>query len=166
MKILVSLKPSKYLLIIFNIIGNFPHSSWHLLIGQWLFWRYHSKSISHFSLYTLPEPEYSVTHRSPVAGSSAIFRNITLNLIPFPFPSIHQCPHCSSFKTQISPSWCGSVDWVLARETKSRRLDSQSGQMPGLRAISWVGGVQEETTHWYFSPSFSPSLPLSLKINK
>ena len=36
----------------------------------------------------------------------------------------------------------------------------------GLQARSPVGGVQEATTHWCFFPSLSPSLPLSLKINK
>ena len=38
--------------------------------------------------------------------------------------------------------------------------------MPGLWARSLVGGAQEATTHWCFSPSLSPSLPFSLKINK
>ena len=37
--------------------------------------------------------------------------------------------------------------------------------MPGLQARSPVQGMQEATTHWCFSPSLSPSLPLS-KINK
>ena len=43
-----------------------------------------------------------------------------------------------------------------------------------VRAHAWVagqirspvGGVWEATTYWCFSPSLSPSLPLSLKINK
>ena len=35
------------------------------------------------------------------------------------------------------------------------------GHMPGLRARFPVGGVQEATAHWCFSPSLSPSLPLS-----
>ena len=38
--------------------------------------------------------------------------------------------------------------------------------MPGLQASSPLGGVQEATTHWCFSPSLCPSLPLSLKISK
>ena len=61
-----------------------------------------------------------------------------------------------------SPVWCGSVDWVLACEPKGRWFNSQSGHMPGLRARPPLGGVQEATTHWYFSPS----LPISLKISK
>ena len=38
--------------------------------------------------------------------------------------------------------------------------------MHGLQARSPVGGAWEATTHWCLSPSLSPSLPLSLKINK
>ena len=69
-------------------------------------------------------------------------------------------------KPEISPSWCTSVDWAPACEPKGRRFDSQSGHMRGLWARSPVGGVQEAITHRCFSPSLSPSLPLSLKINK
>ena len=63
------------------------------------------------------------------------------------------------------PGWCGSVDWVPACEPKGCWFDSQSGHMPGLWARSPVGGTWEATMHWCFSPSLSPSLPLSLKIN-
>ena len=66
----------------------------------------------------------------------------------------------------LSPGWCGSVDWVPACEPKGYRFDSQSGHMPGLWARSPVGGAREATTHWCLSLSPSPSLPLSLKINK
>ena len=71
-------------------------------------------------------------------------------------------------KTQLrniysSPGCCGSVDWVLAWEPKCRQLNSQSGHIPWLQARSPVGGTQEATTHWCFSPSLFPSLPLSLK---
>ena len=45
-------------------------------------------------------------------------------------------------------------------EPKGRQFNSQSGHMPGLLARSPVGGVQEATTHWCFSPSLSLSLPL------
>ena len=64
------------------------------------------------------------------------------------------------------PGSCGSVDWVLAYEPKGHRFHSRSGHMPGLRARSMVGGTWEVTTHWCFSPSLSPSLPLFLKIKK
>ena len=60
----------------------------------------------------------------------------------------------------------GSVDWVPAYKPKGCWLYSQSGHMAGLWARSPVGGAREATTHWCFSPSLSPSLPLSLKINK
>ena len=57
------------------------------------------------------------------------------------------------------------MDWLLASKPKGC-FNSQSGHMPGLWSGSPVGGVQEATTHWYFSLSLSPSLPLGLKINK
>ena len=66
----------------------------------------------------------------------------------------------------ISPGWCGSVDWVLAWEPKGRWFDSRPGHMSGLRARSPVVGARETTTQQCFSPFLSPSLPLSLKINK
>ena len=62
----------------------------------------------------------------------------------------------------VSPDWCGSVDWLLACEEKGCLFDSQSGHVPG----SPVGGVQEVTAYWCFFPSLSPSLPLSLKVNR
>ena len=65
-----------------------------------------------------------------------------------------------------SPGCCGSVDWVLAWESKGCRFDSQSGHRPGLQARSPVGGVQEAATHWCFSSSLFPSPFFSLKINK
>ena len=58
------------------------------------------------------------------------------------------------------------MDWALACKPKGHQFDSQSGHMPVLQAWSPVEGAQEATTHWCFFPSLSPSLPLSLKINK
>ena len=73
----------------------------------------------------------------------------------------------SATKRQIdSPGWCGSVEWVLACQLEGCWFDYQSGHTPGLWARSLVGIVWEATTYWYFSPSLSSSLPLSLKINK
>ena len=57
-------------------------------------------------------------------------------------------------------SWYGSMDWALASEPKGHQFNSQSGHIPGLQVRSPVRGAQEETTHWCFSPSLSPSLPL------
>ena len=62
-----------------------------------------------------------------------------------------------------SPSWYGSVGWVPACEPKGHQCNSQPGHMPGLWARSPIRGMWEATTHWRFSPSLSPSLPLSLK---
>ena len=70
-------------------------------------------------------------------------------------------------KLQVHPGWCGSVDWVPASLwTKGCQFNSQSGHMPGLQARTPVRGTWEATTHCCFSPSLSPSFPLSLKINK
>ena len=60
------------------------------------------------------------------------------------------------------PGQCGRVDWVLTSELKGCWFDSQSGHMPGLRTRFPVGGTREATTHWYFSPCLSPSLPLCI----
>ena len=73
-------------------------------------------------------------------------------------------------KITWSLGWCGLVDWALACELDGCRFDSRWGCMLGLWARSPVGGVWE-ATDWcfsctYFFPSLSPSLPLSLKINK
>ena len=48
---------------------------------------------------------------------------------------------------------------------------SQSGHMPGLWAGPQLGACEKQLiyvslTHLCFSPSLSPSLPLSLKVNK
>ena len=67
---------------------------------------------------------------------------------------------------QGCPGWCSSVDWAWACEPKGCWFNSQSGHMPGLQARSPVVDAWEATTHWCFFPSLSPSLPLSLKINK
>ena len=41
-------------------------------------------------------------------------------------------------KEGFCPSWCGSVDGVLACEPKGRWFDFHSGHMPGLQARSPV----------------------------
>ena len=71
-----------------------------------------------------------------------------------------------ALKILSSPGWCGSVDWVPAYEPKCHRFDRQPGHMLGLQARSPVGGVQESTTLWCFSPSLSPPLPFSLLKKK
>ena len=66
-------------------------------------------------------------------------------------------------KNAISSGWYSSVDWAWACEPNGCWFGSQSGHMPGLQARSPVGSAWGVTTHWCFSPSLSPSLPLSLK---
>ena len=53
----------------------------------------------------------------------------------------------------------GVARWI---ECRARWFSSQWGDIPGLWARFPVGGMWEATTHW----CFSPSLPLSLKINE
>ena len=67
--------------------------------------------------------------------------------------------------SRFSPGWSGSVGWAWACKPKGGQFNSQPGHMPGFQARSPVGGTWEATTHYCFSPSLSPSLPLS-KINK
>ena len=50
-----------------------------------------------------------------------------------------------------------------ACKPRGRQFDSWSGHVPGLWASPPLG-CEWEATHWCFSPSLSPSLPLSLKI--
>ena len=74
-------------------------------------------------------------------------------------PCLSSVAYCR--KGNCSPGWCGSVDWVLACEAKGHWFNSQPGHMPGLQSKSPLGGAWVATTHWCFSPSLSPSLPLS-----
>ena len=61
--------------------------------------------------------------------------------------------------TDSGPDACGSVDSVSARKVKGRRFDSWSGHVPGL-----CGGYLVRVTLVFLA--LSPSLSLSLKINK
>ena len=88
-----------------------------------------------------------------------------------PTPTLIPCNH-QSFLSNVVISrmlynlgWCGSVDWAPVCELKGFWFDSQLGHMTGLWATFPVGGMWEATA-WSFSPSLSPSLHLSLKINK
>ena len=61
---------------------------------------------------------------------------------------------------------------VLSCRAKGRQFDSWSGHLPGFQVWSPVGACARENwtdvslTHQCFSPSLSPSLHLSMKINK
>ena len=86
-----------------------------------------------------------------------------------------------SLKSIYSPGQCGSVGWVSSHKPKDRGFNSQSGQTPGLLVWSPVGActggnqsmllshIDVSLSHQCFSPSLSPSLPLSresIKMNK
>ena len=70
------------------------------------------------------------------------------------------------YLSQNCPGWCGSVDWVLACDSRGCQFNSQLGHMPGLQARSPVGMACERQPHIGVSLPLSPSLLLSLKINK
>ena len=93
----------------------------------------------------------------------------TLAIVTFCYKQ-HSCLHIFFFlfvkKYKHWPWLVWLSGWVLAFEPKGRWFDSQSEHMPGVQARSPVWGVREETTHWHFSTSLTPSLPLCLKINK
>ena len=57
----------------------------------------------------------------------------------------------------------GVAQWIECWPVNKRvtGFSSQSGHMPGFGARSPIGGAWEATTHWCFSPSLFPSLPLS-----
>ena len=85
-------------------------------------------------------------------------RLYVLNRINYVVITKHQIPlYC--------PGLCGSVDWVLAFEPTVTGLIPGQGTCLVWGARSPVGCMQEATNRC-FSPSLSPSLPLSLKINK
>ena len=73
------------------------------------------------------------------------------------------------FKT-LKP-WPAWLSWVAFCKAKGHWLDSRSGHVPGLLATSWLGVSERQLIdvsliYQCFSPFLSPSLPLSLKINK
>ena len=65
----------------------------------------------------------------------------------------------------------GLVGWALSCKAKGRRLDSRSEHLPGLRTWSLGGAFKRQLidvslSDGCFSPSLSPSLPLSLESIK
>ena len=70
-----------------------------------------------------------------------------------------------------SPDWCGSVDWMLAYETKGRKFSPSQGTSLGCGPGSQLGACGRQPIHISFTcqcffPSFCLSLPLSLIINQ
>ena len=79
--------------------------------------------------------------------------------------------HYSKWKKSVhSPDWCGSVGWALSRKVKDHPFNSLSGTCLGCCFAPGRGEYKRQPidvscSHWCLSPSFSPSLPLYLKIN-
>ena len=123
--------------------------------------------LCHSQESTPPEPKPSVIAIKLGSHSNGLLMSWQMYMVQFkaegtPLQTLTQ--RC--IESWESPGWYGSVDWVPVCEPNGCQFNSQSGHMPGLWARSPVGDAQEATTHWCFSPSLSPSLPLSLKINK
>ena len=83
--------------------------------------------------------------------------------------STQMCRVTAGIKT-YSPGWCGSVDRMPACKPSGCWFDFQSGTCLGCRPASQLGACERQPinvslAHPCFSP-FSPSCPLSLKINK
>ena len=96
----------------------------------------------------------------------------------FLFSCLYHTPHLFlwwlyisfMFRTLKKILFClsGVAQWIDGGPVNQRIASSipSQGTCLGGGARSPVGSMGEATTHWCFSPSLSPSLPLSLKINK
>ena len=67
--------------------------------------------------------------------------------------------------------WCGSVGWALSCKPEGHWFNSHQDTCLGCRPGPWLGICERQLinaflSYWCFSPSLSPSLPFSLKINK
>ena len=73
-------------------------------------------------------------------------------------------------KKKSCPGWYGSLDWALVCKQKGHQFNTQSGHVPGFRGGSLAGGMPEATDRYIcytlMFRSLSPSLPISLKVNK
>ena len=105
------------------------------------------------------DPELAVAKISLLSTHS---RNSTSACVLSPSILRHITMKSEQEVKRVAPGWCSSVDWAWACKPKGCWFDSQLGHMPGLQTRSPVGDTWGATTHWCFSPSPSPSLPLSL----
>ena len=93
-----------------------------------------------------------ISIHNKVAAKSILLKSYeqySLNLFPLRlmwFLAISQLS-----RNDCCPGWRGSVDRALVCELKDRRLNSQSGHMPGLQARSPMQGAQEATTLMFLS---------------
>ena len=66
---------------------------------------------------------------------------------------------------QNPPPGPGSVGGASSHKAKGHQFDSRQGIHLGCRFGPWLGCIREATNQ-RFSPSLTPSVPLSLKINQ
>ena len=123
-----------------------------------------------FDLWSPKIPETTQTFCSKWMGARG---GVTCDGIPRGHGKVN-C-RCVQQREYISKTWAawksqlqkvthcalaGVAQWMEC-QPENQRVDgsiSQSELMPGLWARSPVGGTQETTTHWCFSPSLSPFL--------
>ena len=114
-----------------------------------------------------------MTHQSDALETKCASNDTILSYIPLSLSTrvseyIASWPKRSSSSSRINPFqpwllWFSGLS--VACELKAHQFDSRSGHMPGVWARSPVGSLQEAANRC-FSPSVSPSHPLSLNINK
>ena len=82
-----------------------------------------------------------------------------------PLFSLKRFVDAQKLRLRISLAGVGqwTEHWAPAYEPNGHRFVSQSGHRPGLWARFPVRGAWEATTHWCFSHSLCPSLPLCLR---
>ena len=82
--------------------------------------------------------------------------------------SLGPLPHQHLGASRVSsPDWCGSVGWASSQKVKGRGSIPGQSTCLGCRFGPRLGSVPQAAdhcvSHWCFSPSLSPSLPLSKK---
>ena len=89
-------------------------------------------------------------------------RNVQLELfLHCIYRELHWTESCEHFKSyNVNPGWCGS--WIESPPVNQRFASS----IPSQDICLGCRPGQEATTHWCFSPSLSPFLLHSLKMNK
>ena len=104
----------------------------------------------------------------PTTQACALTGNQTSNLLVHR-PVLNPLSHTSqgnkcSFKRDISRGRCGSVGWSIIPWTKGSQVQLLVGAHTQAADSTPAQDACERATNRCFSPSLSPSFPLSLKI--
>ena len=136
-------------------------------------------SLGRHRLLSLQRAEYQFCLLNKVCPITSAVRDLSLHELPEPFNLAPNLPHVYLPKSflpvctvlllpfLIIPIVWSRFPyrkwWESSCKSNGHRFNSWSAHMPGLQANSPVEGVRQ-ATNWCFSPSLSPSLPLSLKL--